>query len=61
MSGSATQWNQQFADDGLCPYCGTINWERDGKFDWESGRQRCECELCRAEWWEVLTPTPKKL
>jgi len=52
-------WNQKFVDDGYCPYCGTINWERDIDFDWDNGRQECKCELCGAEWWEVLVPTPK--
>jgi hypothetical protein len=58
--GEQTSWNQRFADDGYCPYCGTINWERDLDFDWDEERQECKCELCGAEWWEVLTPTPKK-
>ena len=54
-------WNQQYADDGCCPYCGSIDWERDDDFDWEHARQSCVCEVCGAEWWEVLTPTPKPL
>jgi hypothetical protein len=58
--GEQTSWNQQFAADGYCPYCGTINWERNLDFDWDEERQECKCELCGAEWWEVLTPTPKK-
>jgi hypothetical protein len=53
--GEHTAWNQPVANNELCPYCGTVNWERDIDFDWENGRQRCQCELCGAEWWEVLT------
>jgi len=52
-------WNQTFADGNLCPYCGTINWERKCDFDWDNRRQECKCELCGAGWWEVLVPTPK--
>jgi hypothetical protein len=52
-------WNQEFADEGLCPYCGTINWDRELDFDWDNGRQWCECTMCGSGWWEVLTPTPQ--
>jgi formate dehydrogenase maturation protein FdhE len=56
-----TPWNQLYADDGYCPYCGTINWERVDDFDWEHSRQSCACELCGAEWWEVLIAAPKNV
>ena len=61
MSKRMTQkpWNQKFADDKLCAYCGSNDWDRAYDVDWDNGRQQCACTSCGAEWWEGLTSTPK--
>jgi hypothetical protein len=52
-------WNDVFADDNLCPYCGSGDWTRQDYSICRYGRHECTCSLCGAKWFEVVVRTPR--
>jgi hypothetical protein len=43
------KWNQEFADDYSCPYCGGENWEHCEQFCPEMKAYVCRCPDCERE------------